>query len=215
MKVSDILSLCFSDLMLSQTYETNTTVDSYQSHVNLVNTEAARLLPASKTTTQTSVSYCSGVRAAFLNHAPATPLCLLWRTKTPTSACGRLRCFWQSPGQHHALLLDSDQTGSSKESGLPNKTEDCQFVQQLTVYACQATKRNPNTCCHSSPHHSIWCLQCFEEERRVLNVGNKLWKYSSWFTYGMLVLIRYLSAQCTAFANLPTVALQVISCMSS
>lgn len=44
-------------------------------------------------------------------------------------------CLWQSamnlsPGQRHALL-DSDQTGSRKESGLPDETEGCQFMQWL------------------------------------------------------------------------------------
>lgn len=98
------------------------TADSHQSQFNLVNKEAARLLPAlSNYNPNFCASYCLGVRAVFQTALSATSPLPLRHTETPSSVCGRV---------HHAPL-DSDQTGGRKQSRLPDETEGCQFMQQL------------------------------------------------------------------------------------
>lgn len=111
------------------------------------------------------VSYCSGVCAVF------------WTTLRPP----RLVCC---ATQHLPVPSVAERAGSDRVQAniVPcwtairqgaGQRAGCQMKQSVaslcsSLNACQTTKTNHNTCCHSSAHHSIWCLHCFKEGRKVL-----------------------------------------------
>lgn len=149
-------------------------------------------------------SYCSGVHAAFLTtlRPPRLSYCATERRPVPSAAeCNESESWVQNPGQHHALL-DSDQTGGKKESRLPDETEGCQFMQQL-ICMLGYKEKSQHMLSFIPPHHSVWFLQCFKEQRRVARVNKS--KTLNTLRFGLEIiglihlrqvsLIRYLSAQ--------------------